>query len=116
MKTSYSPRLNEFWTFPHRELFGLDKFISGSQMFLVKVAHIITLIALVFLFVSHGFAQPPQATPTSQSPPASADQPSDTGTVMRITVNLVQMDAVVTDSKGNPVTNLTRDDFEALQD
>ena len=33
-------------------------------------------------------------------------------TVFRVTVNLVQVDAVVTDSKGRQVTNLTRDDFE----
>jgi len=31
--------------------------------------------------------------------------------VIRITVNLVQMDAVVTDSKGNQITNLRPEDF-----
>jgi len=31
-------------------------------------------------------------------------------------VNLVQVDAVVTDSKGKPVTDLKREDFELLQD
>src|SRR5262249_41072027 len=36
--------------------------------------------------------------------------------VLRVTVNLVQVDAVVTDSKGKPVTDLTADDFEILQD
>ncbi len=36
--------------------------------------------------------------------------------VIRITVNLVQIDAVVTDSKGRHITNLTADDFEILQD
>jgi VWFA-related protein len=36
--------------------------------------------------------------------------------VLRITVNLVQVDAVVTDSHGDQVTNLTQDDFEILED
>jgi len=39
-----------------------------------------------------------------------------TGFVVRINVNLVQMDAVVTDSKGRPVTDLKAEDFEILQD
>src|SRR5580658_7221955 len=36
--------------------------------------------------------------------------------VLRISVNLVQVDAVVTDSSGRQVTNLTADDFEILED
>jgi VWFA-related protein len=36
--------------------------------------------------------------------------------VFHITVNLVQVDAVVTDSKGRPVTNLKKEDFILLQD
>lgn len=36
--------------------------------------------------------------------------------VIRINVNLVQVDAVVTDGKGNAVTNLSAEDFEVLQD
>ncbi len=41
--------------------------------------------------------------------------PSQDG-VIRINVNLVQVDAVVTDSKGKPVTDLKAADFEVLQD
>jgi VWFA-related protein len=40
--------------------------------------------------------------------------PSDT--VIRVSVNLVQVDAAVTDSKGRPVTDLKPGDFEVLQD
>lgn len=48
---------------------------------------------------------------------SSAQQaPLPTPGVIRINVNLVQVDAVVTDSKGKPVTNLRADDFEVLQD
>jgi VWFA-related protein len=43
-----------------------------------------------------------------------AQNPPDT--VIRINVNLVQLDAVVHDDKGQPVTNLRKEDFEILQD
>ena len=46
----------------------------------------------------------------------AAQQAPPSGGVIRIDVNLVQVDAVVTDDKGKAVTNLTRDDFEVLQD
>jgi VWFA-related protein len=36
--------------------------------------------------------------------------------MLRVTVNLVQVDAVVTDSKGKQVTDLKAEDFEVLQD
>lgn len=45
----------------------------------------------------------------------AAEEPSPQG-VIRITVNLVQVDAVVTDSKGHQVTNLRPEDFEILED
>jgi VWFA-related protein len=48
---------------------------------------------------------------------SSAQQaPAPTPGVIRINVNLVQVDAVVTDSAGRPVTNLGPQDFELLQD
>src|SRR5580692_11828106 len=40
--------------------------------------------------------------------------PSDA--VIRINVNLVQIDAVVTDKHGKPVTDLQASEFEVLQD
>jgi VWFA-related protein len=48
---------------------------------------------------------------------SSAQQaPVPTPGVIRINVNLVQVDAVVTDGKGKPVTDLKSEDFEVLQD
>src|SRR5580698_3493585 len=41
---------------------------------------------------------------------------STTNSVIRIDVNLVQVDAVVTDSRGRRVTNLPATAFEILQD
>ncbi|HTG72623.1 MAG TPA: VWA domain-containing protein [Terriglobia bacterium] len=64
-----------------------------------SIAILVTTLLLSIL-ISHSSAQ--QVPP---SPP-----------VIRINVNLVQVDAVVTDSRGNPVTNLKADDFEVFQD
>jgi VWFA-related protein len=47
---------------------------------------------------------------------AQTPQPTAPDTVIRINVNLVQVDAVVTDSSGKPVTDLKPEDFEVLQD
>lgn len=46
----------------------------------------------------------------------SESSQEDAGFVVHINVNLVQVDAVVTDLKGKRVTDLTADDFELLQD
>src|SRR3984893_10724600 len=64
---------------------------------------------VALLIMASAFSQ----TQNSQPAPAqeSADMP-----LLRVTVNLVQVDAVVTDSKGNQITNLTADDFVLLQD
>lgn len=45
-----------------------------------------------------------------------SQQTSPDDDVVKVTTNLVQLDAVVTDKKGNPVTDLTADDFEIWQD
>ena len=46
----------------------------------------------------------------------SAQQESQDGPLIRVTVNLVQVDAIVTDRDGRVVTDLTPADFEVLQD
>jgi VWFA-related protein len=47
---------------------------------------------------------------------SSAQQGPPPPGVIRINVNLVQVDAVVTDDKGKAVTDLKAEDFEVLQD
>jgi len=47
---------------------------------------------------------------------AQRQETEKTPGVIRINVNLVQVDAVVTDSKGKAVTDLKAEDFEVLQD
>ena len=51
--------------------------------------------------------QPPAAAPNSPTPPE---------VVFRVTTTLVQVDAVVTDSKGHYITDLTADDFAVFDD
>ncbi|HYP51326.1 MAG TPA: VWA domain-containing protein [Pyrinomonadaceae bacterium] len=53
-------------------------------------------------------------TISAQNTPPNNQTPEQD--VVRITTNLVQVDAVVTDKDGNQVTNLTAADFELLQD
>lgn len=53
-----------------------------------------------------------QQPPPAPAPPAD-DQPP---VIFRVEVNYVEVDAVVTDADGNPVTTLTKDDFEIIED
>ncbi len=65
------------------------------------------LVTAAVLLLPHAPAQSPQAAPEEQKPSEF---------VVRITVNLVQVDATVTDNKGKPVTDLRPEDFAVLQD
>jgi len=47
---------------------------------------------------------------------AQAPENPNSQPLIRVTVDLVQVDAVVTDSQGNQVTNLRPEDFEILED
>jgi VWFA-related protein len=58
----------------------------------------------------------PAPPPPQQKPADNTQKPSDDqDEVVKITTNLVQVDAVVT-KDGKPVTNLTADDFEIYED
>lgn len=59
-------------------------------------------------------AQTPSPAPTPTQQEQQGVQPADEDAVVRITTNLVQIDAVVTDGKGRLVTNLRPEDFEVL--
>ena len=67
---------------------------------------------LLFSLVAQSFGQQaPTNKPPQQRPDLSTDDE-----VVRITSNLVQVDAVVTDKDGKQVTDLRAEDFEVLED
>jgi VWFA-related protein len=65
----------------------------------------------VTLVITTALAQTPSTQSYQQQP-----QPPSEDVTIRINVNLVQVDAVVMDSKGRHVTDLEAKDFEILQD
>src|SRR6185503_2263053 len=70
-------------------------------------------LLLVFCVLLPALAQ---EKPAAQNPPQTQNQTGDDkDDVVKITTNLVQVDAVVT-KDGKPVMNLTADDFEILED
>jgi len=54
-----------------------------------------------------------QQQPAPQTPAPPADQPAVS---FRVEVNYVEVDAVVTDAQGTPISNLTKNDFELYED
>ena len=69
--------------------------------------HLVSLLILVS--ISTGTIAPVRGQQQQQQQPAPDD-------VVRITTNLVQIDAVVTDKSGNPIKDLSASDFEVFQD
>ena len=84
-------------------------------------ARLAGLLALALLAPASA-RQPPQrqAAPpvTTQKPPAqeAAPTPEEEDEVVRITTNIVQLDADVTGKDGRQVTDLRAEDFEILED
>jgi VWFA-related protein len=54
------------------------------------------------------------AAHAQQSGPATITYPSDAQARLRVTTRLVQVNVVVNDKHGNPITGLTKNDFELL--
>ncbi|HEV2883386.1 MAG TPA: VWA domain-containing protein [Pyrinomonadaceae bacterium] len=77
------------------------------------------VVALVVQLSPSGFAQQPAPSPqrpdTNQTQTRMPEQEDDED-VVRITTNLVQVDPVITDSKGKQVTDLRSDEVEILED
>lgn len=82
---------------------------------MTSVARLILPLALVCAWTAGGIGQQsrPDQTPAR---PAPQPQPQPQQPVFRSGVNLVRVDVIVTDSRGNPVTTLTPEDFEVFED
>jgi len=80
--------------------------------------HLLTSFILCFQLVTNGLSQqpppPPPQKPEQQKPTTPARE-SDLD-VVKITTNLVQIDAVITDSQRKRVTDLRADEVEMLED
>jgi VWFA-related protein len=72
-------------------------------------AILLTISLVIFLFSVDATAAHAQ-----QSGPATTTSPSAPPTRLRVTTRLVQVNAVVNDKHGKPITGLTKDDFELL--
>ena len=83
------------------------------------------VIALALIFQLSGIAHA-QAVPSAQRPKPEDQKPSEPppqnpvrheeDEIVRITTNLVQVDPVITDSKGKPVTDLKPEEIQILED
>ncbi|MDQ2856645.1 MAG: VWA domain-containing protein, partial [Acidobacteriota bacterium] len=66
---------------------------------------------------SSGASPNPSPRPASSTTPIESQKPSPSDEeIVRITTNLVQIDAVVTDKSGKPVTDLRRDEIRIFED
>ena len=65
-------------------------------------------------------AQPPAAQQPAPPPPADGKPPADQAgpaqPTFRAGINLVRVDVIVTDKKGNQITDLTQNDFQVWED
>src|SRR5947207_1062113 len=76
----------------------------------LSVAFLVTQLA------AGSFAQQPTATPAPPPVLQQRPQQAEPEDVVRITTNLVQVDAVVTDKSGKPVTDLKPEEIEVFED
>jgi len=84
----------------------------------LKKHHLLAIILIVQLG-SGAFGQQPATTPTGPPPPPPPSQEiqkPEADEVVRITTNLVQVDAVVTDKDGKVVTDLKPEEIKILED
>ena len=93
----------------------------------MKTRWIAACLCVGLLLMVSGYAEPqrqPPADPPPESEPGGTDETTDdqapdfrTGvSVFRSGINYVRVDAFVTDDDGNPVFDLTQDDFEVYED
>ena len=85
-----------------------------GRMLTTPTRALMVVAAVVLLGLAGAKAQqaPQNATPGAPPAPAAPDQQP----VFRTGINTVRVDVIVTDRQGNPVTDLTLEDFEISED
>lgn len=73
-------------------------------------------ILIITQLLAGGFAQQPSPTPTPTRTTQERLQLPEADDVVRITTNLVQVDAVITDKDGKLVTDLKPEEVEIYED
>ena len=81
----------------------------------MKRRHLLPVI-LIAQLASGTFGQQPRTPGTGPLPPVPQPQRPESDEVVRITTNLVQVDAVVTDKNGKVVTDLKPEEIKILED
>lgn len=75
------------------------------------------LVVLTLVVAVAALSAQERPAPVAPPTPAQAPPPSDQAQpVFRGGINVVRVDAIVTDNKGKPVTDLTKDDFEVFEE
>src|SRR5581483_5240724 len=82
-----------------------------SKFKMVKV-----LCAVICLLLAAGMRSAAQYMPRLGHPPQTPDQGDDSTETLKVNVNVVQLFFNVKDKKGGLIPNLTKDDFEVLED
>ena len=98
-------------------LFRRPTLATAQSNLKARILHAL-LLAVCLGAVSHAQGPAPSLTPTpsAQLPPQQKSQQREDDEVVRITTNLVQVDAVVIDGNGKPVTDLKSGEVEIFED
>jgi VWFA-related protein len=78
--------------------------------------HHLLAVVLITQFLTNAFAQQPRRPVLEPPPPAQQTIRPESDDVVRITTNLVQVDAVVTDKNGAMVTDLKPEEVQISED
>ena len=90
--------------------------VQMKNRFLLALAVVLSLSVSTSAQQPNASQQPspsptPQPSVTTQQPPPVSEED-----VVRITTNLVQVDAVITDKNGKPVTDLKPEEIQIFED